>query len=174
VEDSDFSKAAQYRNHWRLIRERAGKNIGGFVFHLGETTQDSLTNWNINFYSHPKEPYLMIRSLYTGVKTEDHAPRIKNMAGLPAEAAPAQAISFDISAEDPEAGPLTYDMMVSTAIEGVLEYYVNSQVPVEYSVEGAHAALKAPSAAGFYRVYGIVYDEAGNAATINRTLKVTS
>lgn len=41
LEQADYTKAQPYKNHWSLIRERRGKNVGGFAFHIGETTRET-------------------------------------------------------------------------------------------------------------------------------------
>ena len=47
VELGDYQKSIIYKNYTNQIIGFKGFNLGGFVFHLGETTQESMTWWNI-------------------------------------------------------------------------------------------------------------------------------
>ncbi len=171
IESGDYIKAAQYRNYWKLVRERRGKNIGGFVFHLGETTQETLTFFNINFHEYKKEPFIVMEELYRGIKKPKHAPRIKSFTGVPAVIGTGKPFKVNLNMEGP-IGEWSYEYKVSTAIEGVLAHHVNSEVPVTGEAMGGRATLYAPTRPGLYRVYGMVKDQSGNLASINHTLKV--
>jgi hypothetical protein len=173
LELDDYSKAGQYKNHWSLIKERKGKNIGGFVFHLGETTQESLTQWNLNDHLYMKEAFVVMQKHYGATDGSDHAPRITAFAGLPTEKiAPGSAFDVELVASDPEGAPLSYEFQASTSTQDVLQYYVNVQVPLEVRGTGPKATLVAPSQPGLYRVYGFARDKTGHSASLSRTVLV--
>jgi hypothetical protein len=48
IEQSDSQKARLYKEYIGQIFEFKGYNLGAFAFHLGETTQESMTWWNVN------------------------------------------------------------------------------------------------------------------------------
>lgn len=172
VEPSDYSKASQYRLLWRSILDRRGSNVGGFVFHLGETTQESLTYWNVNDRDRPRESWLEMRKQYTGLPVDDHAPRIFSFTGAPEKIRAGETFSVTLSAQDPEGRPLTFSYRASTAVEGVLKYYANEETALEVLGEGPSVTLRAPAEPGLYRIYGDVRDPAGHVSSSSRTIRV--
>ena len=172
IEQGDYTKAAQYRNYWKLVRERRGNNLGGFVFHLGETTQETLTCFNLNYHEYKKESFIVMQQLYKNMESANHAPRIKFFTGVPRTIHAKMPFSVKLDAADPEGEALKYDYIASTAIEGVLAYRVNSEIPVRVEASGETAVMVAPSEPGLYRIYGIAKDASGNFASLNHTLKV--
>lgn len=174
-EATDYVKATQYRNLWNTIRERRGKNVGGFAFHLGETTQESLTYWNLNDYGLKKESFRMMQKLYNAIVVEEnHSPRIDPITGLPNTAKPEAAMSVAVKATDPEGDPLTYFYTASTVTENIMEYYVNQEVPLKVEGKGAAVTIYAPKEPGLYRIYAFVRDDHENSSVRSKTLKVTS
>ncbi len=171
LEQDDVSKAQQYRNHWSLIKERAGKNLGGFVFHIGETTQESLTQWNINDHLYKKEPFVVMQKQFGGGDGSDHAPKIRAFS-VPDAVAPGASFEAELAAQDLEGSPLSYEFTASTAVQDVLQYYVNVPLPLEMTVTGPRATLRAPVEPGVYRLYGFARDATGHSASASRTLKV--
>ncbi len=172
TEQSDYVKASQYKNHWNLIKERKGKNIGGFAFHLGETTQESLTYWNLNDHEYKKESFVMMQKLFTGIDDLNHAPKIQSFTGIPEKVKAGASFKAELRANDPEEDELSYDFKVSTTEEGVLAYFVNEEVPVKVEVRGQQATLSTPSKPGIYRVYGFARDGKSNSSVTSRTFKV--
>jgi hypothetical protein len=172
LEPVDATKAQQYRNHWSLIKERRGKNVGAFVFHLGETTQESMTYWNLNDSTRKKESYRVMQRLYTGVKPDNASPRIRGFEGLPTAAPAGSSVQLAVRAEDPDGDPLEYEYRASTSKEGILEYYVNVPVPIEVESGGASAAVRLPAEPGVYRVYAYAHDDRGNTAVASSTVRV--
>lgn len=173
IEQSDYAKAAQYRNYWKRVREKKGNNVGGFVFHLGNTTQESLTFYNINEHGDRREAYRMIQSLYTGQAIANHAPRIQKFKGVLPALARGASFEVEIDAKDAEGDPLEYDYKASTAVEGVFAYHVNEEVPIQVRKNGNHATLTAPDKGGIYRFYGFVRDDHGNVSSVSATARVS-
>ncbi len=171
LEQDDVSKAQQYKNHWSLIRERAGKNLGGFVFHVGETTQESLTMWNVNDHLYKKEAFVAMQKQFGAAAVLDHAPKISAF-NAPDRVPAGTPFDVELLALDPEGSALQYEFQASTSVQDVLQYYVNVPLPLEVSGEGPKATLQAPAKPGLYRLYGFARDANGRSASASRTLLV--
>ena len=169
---NDKQKAIYYREIINQMYEFRGYNLGGFVFHLGETTQESMTWWNINFSSYKKCPYWMVYKLYTGKTPENLPPVIKYMRLNSSRVKRGEFFEMSFLASDPEGDPLHYEYKISTAKEGVLKYYVNRFLDTVIMKEGSVIKIQAPHKKGVYRVYLFVYDDKGNVASVNRSISV--
>ncbi len=173
LEESDPAKAAIYRNMTHDIMGFKGYNLGGFAFHLGETSQESLTWWNINQKLLKKDSYWELYKVYTGSRPGNLPPRVVELKlSKTKNIAPGESIDITAEAADVDSNPLDYSFVVSTAQEGILQYYVNDEVPVKFENVGARFRMTAPGAKGLYRLYLIVNDGNGNTATANRSFKV--
>ena len=172
-EEPDQAKAAIYRNLTHGIIGFKGFNLGGFAFHLGETTQESLTWWNINHKLLKKASFWEIYKIYTGSKPVNQPPRIVALKlSKTKKVSPGEAVDITAEASDADSNPLDYSFAVSTAQEGILQYYVNEEVPVKFENKGTAFKMTAPNAKGLYRLYLFVNDGNGNVATANRSFKV--
>ena len=172
-DEPDQAKAAIYRNMTNEIIGFKGYNLGGFAFHLGETTQESLTWWNLNYKLLKRPSYWEIYKLYTGSKLSNLPPRIVTLKLSKAKGInPGETIDITAEAVDNDSNPLDYSFLVSTAQEGILQYYVNKEVPVKFENQGTGFKMIAPDAKGLYRLYLFVNDGYGNAATANRSFRV--
>lgn len=170
IEASDYAKAAQYRNLWNLTRERKGNNIGGFVFHVGETTQDSLTYWNLNDHNLAKESFRVMQKLFRGLPKVNHAPRILSFKGVPPRAAAGGTLLLEVDAADPENDPMTYHFTASSSQEGVLRYYVNEEVLLPAEDDGPKTLVHLPDQKGLLRIYAFVRDNQGNSSAKSATV----
>lgn len=173
IDQPDVAKAAIYRNMTKEMFGFKGYNLGGFVFHLGETTQESLTWWNLNYKMLKRASFWEVYKLYTGKAPSNLPPRITKfnltkISGI----MPGETIDIFAEATDTDNGRLNYTFTVTTAREGILQYYVNEEVPIKFIGEGANVKLIAPNAEGIYRVYVFVSDGKGNVATANKSIKV--
>lgn len=168
----DKQKSLFYRELISQMFEFKGSNLGGFVFHLGETTQDSMTWWNINYSCYKKYPYWTVYSLYTGKEPPNLPPVIKYVKLDKVRVTEGEFIDISFLARDPEGDPLSYEYRISTAREGVLQYYVNEFLDTVVIDEGGVIKIQAPSKKGVYRVYVFVYDDKGNVASVTRTISV--
>jgi len=171
LEQDDRSKAQQYKNHWSLIRERAGKNVGGFVFHIGETTQETLTMWNINDHLYKKEAFVVMQKQFRAGDASDHAPKISAFTA-PDTAGAGTSFNVSLIAQDPEGAPLSYEFQASTSVQDVLQYYVNVPLPIEIRGTGPTVTLVAPNTPGIYRIYGFARDTTGHSASASQTIQV--
>lgn len=173
VEQPDQAKAAIYRNMTNEIINFKGYNLGGFAFHLGDTSQESLTWWNVNYKMFKRASFWELYKIYTGGKPSNKPPRITNFR-LSKINKIASGETIDVSAEavDTDSNPLDYTFTVSTSREGILQYYVNEEVPAQFTCEGVDFKMTVPAEKGVYRVYVFVNDGYGNIATANRSIKV--
>lgn len=172
-DEPDQAKAAIYRNMAKELIGFKGYNIGGFVFHLGETTQESLTWWNLNYKLLKRPSYWEIYKIYTGSKPSNLPPRITVLKLSKTKGIkPGETVDIAAEAVDNDSNPLDYSFAVSTAQEGILRYYVNKEVPVKFENQGTGFMMSAPAAKGLYRLYLFVNDGYGNVATANRSFKV--
>jgi len=172
-DEPDQAKAAIYRNMAKELIGLKGYNIGGFVFHLGETTQESLTWWNLNYKLLKRSSYWEIYKIYTGSKPSNLPPRIAVLKLSKTKGIkPGETVDITAEAVDNDSNPLDYSFVVSTAQEGILQYYVNKEVPVKFENQGTGFAMSAPATKGLYRLYLFVNDGYGNVATANRSFRV--
>lgn len=172
MEPSDTEKASQYKNHWKLIRERKGNNVGGFVFHLGETTQETLTFWNLNDGRRKKASFITMQQFFAGKTGLNQAPKIASFTGVPDKIRPGGLFKPAIKASDPEGEPLEHVFTASTVTQGVMKYFVNEEIPLQTRGGGQAGELTAPLEPGVYRIYAFARDPSGNSAVTSRTMMV--
>ena len=111
--------------------------------------------------------------MYTGSKPSNLPPRIVTLKLSKVKGInPGETIDITAGAVDNDSNPLDYSFVVSTAQEGILQYYVNKEVPVKFENQGTGFKMIAPNAKGLYRLYLFINDGYGNAATANRSFKV--
>lgn len=173
IEQPEQAKAASYRNMTHEIMNFKGYNLGGFVFHLGETSQESLTWWNLNYKMLKKPSFWEIYKIYRGGRPLNLPPRITRFElSKINKISPGETINISAEASDNDSNPLDYSFTLTTAYEGILRYYVNEEVPAKFVCEGIKFKLVAPDKKGLYRVYLIVNDGNGNVAAANKSIRV--
>lgn len=170
IEQSDEEKAKLYKYHLEQIFEFKGYNLGAFVFHLGETTQESMTWWNINEGDLKRRSFWIIHNLYTGKNYLPAFPKIKKFTLSKYKVKPNEFIDIFVDAEGRD---LKYSYKISTAIEGILKYYVNDWIETEVIEEAKRVKIRAPDKEGIYRVYCFVKDKEGNVTSCNRSISVS-
>ena len=127
--------------------------------------------WNLNDHLYKKEPFVVMQKQFGAGDGSDHAPKISAFS-VPDAVEPGASFELDLTAKDPEGAPLSYEFKASTAVQDVLQYYVNVPLGLEMTVTGSHAIVKAPAEAGIYRLYGFARDTTGHSASASRTLEV--
>ncbi len=173
IELFDYQKAQMYETYTKQIHEFKGYNLGGFVFHLGETTQESMTWWNINEGNLKKLSFWTVYKIYTAKEIPFVLPRIEEMIlSKRRNVSPGELLTVEVRLKEQPSQDLSYDYKLSTSRLGVLEYYVNKYIDTEIIGNGQKVKIKAPEKEGVYRVYVFVKDGLGNTACINRTIKV--
>ncbi len=173
IEQPEQAKAAIYRNMTKEIINFKGYDLGGFVFHLGETSQESLTWWNLNYKMLKKPSFWEIYKIYRGGRPLNLPPRITRFElSRINKISPGKTIDISAEASDSDSNPLDYSFTLTTAHEGILKYYANEEVPAKFVCEGIKFKLVAPNEKGLYRMYLIVNDGHGNVAAANKSIKI--
>lgn len=171
-DQNDVTKAVTIRNYLKETEGYKDILLGTYVFHLGETSQDSMTWWNLNYEGYKRAQFWEVYKYYTG-NPVPVLPKILQFSlskrqGL--RTGEWVAVNLKIAYPKPE--ELTYDFFGSTFQLGAIAYYVNKKLdlPVEHS--GDEVKIRMPAVAGLYRIYTVVKDKNGNAATMNVGIKV--
>jgi hypothetical protein len=158
IDEADYEKAFRYQTLLEEIDKVRGPCLGGFVFLLGETTQESLTWWNITYGPYLRESYHVIRTHYTG-KTLDNKPPL--CIGLTLDKTivePGETIKATIKARDREKDSLQYKIKIGTSVENLMQHTVNKEIPVAVLKEGMESEFLAPSTPGVYKLHAFVFD----------------
>lgn len=173
LELNDDSKMSYYKQFAHTIRNYYGHSLGGFAFFLGDTTQVSLSWWNINHGSFKKYPYLVMEDFYKEREFRRAPFVVKELTLSRSTLKPRE--DFEVSVElknvlDP-AGTVEYSYLASTASEAVLMEYPNTRIPVEVEGIGPKVRIKAPAEPGTYRIYAVA-SSGDYASTLNKSIKV--
>lgn len=173
MELSDIQKAKKYKEFIEQIISFKGYNLGGFVFHLGETTQESMTWWNINERGLKRASFWMIYEFYTGQKAPCVPVKIESLAlSKQKNISPGEMIEVAVSTDNPGREDLIFEYAVSSAKENILQYYVNEYEEVEVFGVGPQVKLRTPLKQGVYRLYCFIKDKEGNVASQNKSISV--
>jgi len=173
IELGDYQKASIYRDYTEQIKSFEGCNLGGFAFHLGETTQESMTWWNINEGNLKKQSYWSIYEAYTGKPASCSTPKIsKLILSKIRNLNPGEIIDAEVKVADQK--HLLYEWRISTALEGILKYYVNQYIGPKISSKDSKVKLEMPKEEGIYRIHCFVKDKNGNVSSINKSVNIGS
>ncbi|MBF0485156.1 MAG: beta-galactosidase [Candidatus Omnitrophica bacterium] len=173
LELNDQEKADFYSWETAAIFEKKGYNLGGFAFFLGETTQVSLTWWNLNFGDTRKLSFLKIKDLYTATSSKASYPFLKSMSlSKENNIHPGEDVEVALDASGGARG-ISYAYIASTEFDSSLVENPNQRISLTFDIHDNKAILTAPITPGIYRIYGIISDEQGNyTSTISRTIHV--
>lgn len=172
LDQNDSTKAITIRNYLKETEGYKDILLGTYVFHLGETTQDSMTWWNLNYGNYKRAQFWEVYKYYTGNKP----PVIPKV--LQFELSKKQGfktdewVSINMKILYPKPEELSYDFFASTVQLGAIAYYVNQKIVLDIDRSGDEVKIKLPSKPGLYRIYTVVNDRNGNAATMNVGIKV--
>lgn len=173
IELSDVQKAMRYKDFIEQMLSFKGYNVGGFAFHLGETTQESMTWWNINQGNFKRASFWAIYEFYAGQKASCMPVKIENLTlSKQSHISPGEMIDVDVETDGDGRGDLTFEYALSSAKENILRYYVNEYEDVEVFGVGPAVRVKAPSKSGVYRLYCFIKDREGNVASQNKSISV--
>ncbi|MCK5267882.1 MAG: hypothetical protein KAR07_06935 [Spirochaetes bacterium] len=173
IELPDHITAVIIKNRVKESMQYTKSVFGIFVFHLGETSQESLTWWNINYGKYKRAAYWEVYKIFKGIKNKIHYPLIS---------------SFDISKKDglrpgewmkvktgilyKGDGVLSYEYFFSTSQENILKYYVNKRIEARVKGSGSNVLVQVPKKSGKYRFYVAVKNNSGSAAVRNIGIQV--
>lgn len=174
IELFDQDKAKRYKELAGQLFSFKGDNLGGFVFHLGETTQESMTWWNINEGMDKRPSFWAIYEFFTGKRPLCREPaRVKKLLlSKTKDVSPGETIEARVETFNENVDGLRFEFRLSTSKENILEYYVNAYLPVVISGAGPKVLIEAPARKGIYRVYCFIRDARGNVVSCNRTISV--
>ena len=172
IDQADYEKAFHYQYLLEEIDRFKGYCLGGFMFHLGDTTQESLTWWNLTVGPLKRESFCVIEKYYTGHQIENMPPLCIGLEIDKKVVCPGERISVNIKARDREKDDLSYDVQVGTSKENILLHIVNEAVPVEVVKKGVKTVFVAPEEPGIYKLHAYVYDGKGNVSTRTISFKV--
>ena len=130
-DEADYEKAFRYQYLLEETDRFRGYCLGTFVFYLGDTTQESLTWWNLTVGPFKRESYYVIKKHYTGQEEKNKPPFCTGLEIDKAVVSPKEEICAMIKARDRENDELTYDILIGTSKENILLYIVNEIVPIE-------------------------------------------
>lgn len=172
----DDSKVNYYKQLARQIKGYYGSCLGGYVFLLGDTTQVSLTWWNINYGRFKKYPYWVMEDFYKEREFRKPPFVVKDMHLSKSNLKPREEFEASMelkNVQDPNAA-VEYSYTASTSTEGFIQLeYPNKRIPLEVKGEGPSVKLKAPAQPGTYRVYAVA-SSGDYASTMNRSIKVSA
>lgn len=173
IELNDDSKMSYYKQFAHAIRNLHGHCLGGFVFYLGDTTQVSLSWWNINHGSFKKYPYLVMEDFYKEREFRRAPFVVKDVALSRSTLSPGEFfdVAVDLKNMSGVTAAVEYSYLASTASEAVLMEYPNTSIPVQVQGTGPKVRIKAPSEPGTYRIYAVA-SSGDYASILNKSIKV--
>jgi hypothetical protein len=172
IDEADYEKSFHYQYLLEEIRRFSGWCLGGFVFQLGDTTQENLTWWNLTVGPYKRESFYIVKKIYTGHDGESLAPVCTAVELDKDVVRPGEKITAKITARRRGGSELSYDIMVGTCKENVLLHYANEKVPVKVLSRGESTEFLAPEKPDLYKLHALVFDGKGNVATLCITFKV--
>lgn len=176
IEPPDYEKAVWYRDQTRQIFRRQGYNLGGVAFQIGESTEETLTWWNINYRNYKTASFHMLSSLYKSETVKNTAPTIKSiLLSKTKDIKPGEKIKVSVKAIDSENDFLTYSYALSHEKTHYLQFRLHQEIPVKVTGTGPQNQLIIPEdlEEGIYRLYVFVTDSQGNIATANKSISIT-
>jgi hypothetical protein len=179
IEETDTQKAHSFSLYLPKIFSvesdtLQGYCLGGFAYHLGENTQDSLSWWDVNYKTFIRQQGLVIKQFYTGEKVTNFAPVITDLYITDKIIPAGSVVVCNVHAYDPEQEPLAYDIFVATAMEGIASQGKNTVIPVKKIDIGNTTKFVAPKNPGTYKVHMVVYDLSGHCAVYSKPFQVVA
>jgi hypothetical protein len=174
VDLTDAEKAVLYQEHGELIRSYRGYCLGGFAFLLGETSQASLTWWNMNYKRYRRRPFLTVKELYTGEPTQNYPPVVSALElSKQQNLQPGEEFEIRVAVREPEGEAVHIQYVASTDRDhGVFEESPNQEIPLKVVAGEGPVKAQAPAESGMYRIYALAIDPHGLAGTLSRTISV--
>ena len=174
IDTTDIEKAGFYEDYAKLIKNYRGYCLGGFAFTLGETSQISLTWWNLNYLAHPRLSLLTLEQLYQGTPIQNTPPFINEIElSKQQHLRPGETFEIHVRYREPEGEPVTLHYFASTDRDApILEESPNQEVPFNVEGNGTTVTAHAPMQPGIYRIYVVGLDPHNLAGTLSSTLSV--
>lgn len=193
VEQSSTEKEEHYLQAYRNSIEGRDLCLGSYVFLWGQKQEKTHTWYGMflpgDLGGNPLNPVDAMTLAWTGKAPENGCPDIgpkKIMIGpesSPGDGSarffpPGFRIKVEIDAEDPDGDPLTvawdlrYDLTDNTASGGAYEAPSEPYPGAVISSSGKSAIIELPDETDYFRIHCYVYDDHGNAATVNQGIVV--
>ncbi|MBL8013839.1 MAG: hypothetical protein JNN05_08335, partial [Candidatus Omnitrophica bacterium] len=170
---NDESKMGYYKQYAHKIKSFYGYCLGGFAFYLGDTTQVSLSWWNINYGARKKYSFLAMEDFYKDKDYRRPPFVVKDVRLEKHTLSPAQEFEVSVALKNvlnPEQ-PVEYSVIVSTTSDAVLVEYPIQAVGRPVTSESPVLKIKAPEKPGIYRVYAVV-SQGDYASVLNKSIVV--
>ncbi|MBN2144829.1 MAG: hypothetical protein JW774_09425 [Candidatus Aureabacteria bacterium] len=164
IDQADYEKSFAYQLILEEAEQFKGSCLGLFAFHLGDTTQESLSWWNLTWGKHKRESFYTIQKFYTGRECKNKPPICTQVELNKYLVKPGERMTAMITARDPGKARLSYDIRVSTAYENILEYKPNTIIPLKTTPRANKVEFEAPRKPDTYKVHALVFDKTGNVA----------
>ena len=173
IDYPDYEKAFFYQVLLEEYEKVKSRCLGVFVFYLGDTTQESLTWWNLTIGNYKRESFYVVKKFFRNQSPSNYPPYFTKLELDKRICKKGEKITANVSSWDRDKDNLYYDLKISTAKENVLVHDVNREINVDFKVKSKSKIIfNAPGIKGVYRVHIFVYDGKGNVATRAVSFKV--
>lgn len=172
IDEADYEKSFHYQLVMEEVPSFRGNCLGVFAFHLGDTTQESLSWWNLTQGKYKRESFHVIKKFYTGLALKNQPPLCTGLEMDKLEVKPGEKIIATITARDRENDALKYNILISTANEDIMEHRPNSIIPVKSAINGNIIEFSAPLKPDIYKLHAFVYDTDSNVSVRTMAFRV--
>lgn len=174
IDQSDIDKAVLYQRHTKFIQEAQGYCLGGYVFYLGESTQVSLTWWNLTLKEHKRLSFVLMQQAYKNETITDRPPFIREITLNPQQGlAPGQMFDIHVDMLKKDNEGVRFRYYASTDNEHTdLDEFPNKEVALLIEGVGATVKARAPEEEGIYRIYAVALGENDLVDTLSSTISV--
>lgn len=178
LEQTSSEKAEMMRSGYVKVLTPGDGCLGNYAFVWGWKFEATAT-W-FGLYTNEGETTAsvdVLEEMWTGRPPANRAPAITPINGVPKTAiAPGTAFQVTAAATDPEKDPLTWQWALLPELQG---HHHNTSEKMPKAIERlisdpmkSSASVTAPQKPGVYRLYVLVKDGKGHAATANQPLEV--
>lgn len=179
-EPTSTEKAAAYKKSWDegIAAQRDKLCLGGFAFTWGNKQETTGTWFGMLLSDGSKVGAVdAMQEAWTGKPPADRVPTIRPLELASDKPAKGSTIDVALDAADPEGKPLSATWTLSEEVERLSEGGDFEAAPADVakailSGDARGARVQMPERPGRYRLFVVVKDPAGNAATANAPLLV--
>ena len=180
IEQNSSRKAAHYLDQYRkFITPHQDNGLGSYAFLWGQKQERTPTWYSMFTYSgETTETMDALQNAWTGEDPDNRAPRVKSLllhgknAWRNVTLTPGESYIARLSASDPDGDELRYQWSVrpesqAAAEGGDFEEAIDEIYGLIENPTLRHIVVRAPAAAGPYRLFVEAYDGKGHAAYAN-------
>lgn len=178
LEQTSAEKAEMIRTAYGKVLTPDGGCLGNYAFVWGWKFEATATWFGLYTFDGETTPSVdVLQEMWTGRPPTNRAPAVTPVSGVPKTAvAPGATFQAAASATDPENDPITWHWAILPELQG---YYHNTSEKMPKAIERLIAdptksaiSVTAPKKPGVYRLYVLVKDGKGHAATANQPFEV--